>query len=344
MTDNSTSKHVYVTGAGFSRAFNSSSPLLIDDFGNEELEDRFRSLVVASEIFEAERKRNLHDHINIERLMTRLDQLMPYDYSAGVVNEYEFLLSELKQHLVARVKRARDVEPTNELITDVAKLCISQNATCITFNYDDLFDEALYRTSSWNPAWGYGFYCRGSRTVTSQVQVDEQDSQTLLLKLHGSVNWYPKLGASQPFAIDAIVHHVDWLNVDLGRFAGTRTDLNRHLEDSPMVVPPVVSKSALSVEPILRLVWTRAYEELVNATTVIFIGYSLPSSDTASYTMFAEALADLPATSIFVVGLENSEDGKNRLMSRYKELFGDIPDDHFELDGAVNWATRLKLQ
>ena len=78
--------HVAVTGAGFTRALVSNAPLLVDDFNNDALEDKIRGLPRASRLLEWERNENRSGHINIERLMTRLDSLMPYDFDQSQDN------------------------------------------------------------------------------------------------------------------------------------------------------------------------------------------------------------------------------------------------------------------
>ncbi len=69
---------VFVTGAGFTRALVQNAPLLIDDFGNDALADRVRGLPHASRLLEWERNRHRMGHIDVKRLMTRLESLMPY--------------------------------------------------------------------------------------------------------------------------------------------------------------------------------------------------------------------------------------------------------------------------
>ena len=72
-----------------------------------------------------------------------------------------------------------------------------------------------------------------------------------LLKLHGSVNWRPKLGHSGPVAVDAITHHHDWSGLmthspDIaGQIAG-------QLEPESVIVPPVLTKTSLAEQPVLR--------------------------------------------------------------------------------------------
>ena len=82
------SNHVFVTGAGFTRAFVPDAPLLVDDFDNDSLVDRVRGLPNASRLLEWERNQHPDGLISIERLMTRLDQLMPYDFNQNAADEY----------------------------------------------------------------------------------------------------------------------------------------------------------------------------------------------------------------------------------------------------------------
>ena len=107
--------HVVVTGAGFTRAFVPGAPLLVDDFNNDGLEAKVRGLPNASRLLDWERSLDERGRIDIERLMTRLDALMPYDHaeSAGnAANEYGFLLSRGPTYTAASfVQQERWVRP-----------------------------------------------------------------------------------------------------------------------------------------------------------------------------------------------------------------------------------------
>lgn len=172
---------VFVTGAGFTRAFNSASPLLVDDFNTEELVLKFKEFPRASKLLEQERMRHSEGFINIEYLLSRLNQLMPYDITNGSENEFQFLFTELKAHLLDRVAQARNTEATQIELKTFAEHCAATNATCITLNYDDFLDEALFGTNAWNRTRGYGFYCRSSTSVVDEVYSQYDDSDTLLL-------------------------------------------------------------------------------------------------------------------------------------------------------------------
>ena len=330
-----TRNHVVVTGAGFTRALVPGAPLLVDDFNNDDLEDKVRGLPNASRLLDWERSLHPRGDIDIERLMTRLDALMPYDYaeSAGnAANEYGFLLSELKRAFLGRLHEARTGDFRRAELELFAKYCEANGCCCITFNYDDFLDEALSHTGGWNPYWGYGFFCPSSGDTIANLEGLETDSILRLRKLHGSINWRPKLGYSSPVAIDSITHHHDWGGISL-----RRPQVGGHLEPEPVMVPPVLSKSSLVEQPVLRLVWSQAFASLETAHEVTFIGYSFPTTDMAARTLFSEALKDLPRDDINVVNLSREGTDAEATRRQYRLVLGDIPDKQFHFGGALEW-------
>ena len=331
--------HVIVTGAGFTRAVVPSAPLLVDDFSNDALEGKVRGLPNASRLLEWERNLHSRGHVDIERLMTRLDALMPYDYAedaGNAANEYAFLLSELKRAFLDRLHEARNGDIHREELNRFAEYCEANRCSCITFNYDDFLDEALALTGSWNPYWGYGFFCPSSLDTMASFDELETDSVLRLLKLHGSINWRAKLGYASPVAIDSITHHHEWAGISL-----RHPQVSGHLEPEPVMVPPVLSKSSLVEQPILRLVWSRAFASLESAHEVTFIGYSFPTTDMAARTLFYEALKDLPREDINVVNLSREESEAEFTRGRYRSVLGDIPDERFHFEGALEWMRGL---
>ena len=331
--------HVVVTGAGFSRALVPGAPLLVDDFDNAALQEKVRGLPNASRLLDWERSLHPSGHINLERLMTRLDSLMPYDYAenaGNAANEYRLLLSELRRAFLHQLQNARKGEIHREDLNRFAQFCGSNRCDCITFNYDDFLDEALEGTNDWNPYWGYGFFCPSSRDTVASGQEWIAYPDFLLLKLHGSINWRPKLGYASPVAIDSITHHHEWS--DLGY---VDPQIDGHLEPEPVMVPPVLSKSGLVEQPALRLVWSHAFAKLETAHEVTFIGYSFPTTDMAARTLFSEALKDLPREDITIVNLGREDSEADATRERYRTVFGDIPDGQFHFGGALEWIRGL---
>ena len=293
---------------------------------------------MASRVLEAERNRHRDGHIDIERLMTRLHELMPYDNRGSATDEFAFLLSELKRSFLKRIQGIMDGVGVVEEVAAFARHCANIGATCVTFNYDDLLDAAMSTTGRWNPNWGYGFFCRPSTSTVYDLTRGPRDSDLVLLKLHGSLNWWPRLGYSRPLALDAIVHHHSWKMSGPYRSWFPSEVVARHLEPEPIIVPPVLSKSDLVAQPALRLVWSLAFEHLSTADSVSFIGYSFPETDTAARALFEEALADLPPEAVTVVNLETDPNQTSALKARYRTVLGSIPDDCFFFDGACKWV------
>jgi hypothetical protein len=337
-------KRVFVLGAGFTRAFLPRAPLMVDDYDAPSLAQKFKDFEHASRILDWERARE-SDKLNIERLMTRLYGGMPYDFHQGANEELGMLLAELKKSFVHRIEDARKDADTGSLLA-FARFCVRNHVTCITLNYDDVLDEALYKVSYevggngneyWYPDGGYGFFCKSSEqcvheSIAAQMDID---ASMLLLKLHGSINWFPKLGYPQPYAIDALVHREQWLEK---QDPPTEQAVALHIEPEPFMVPPVLTKSAIVEQPVLRVIWHRAYQSLRNSSEVTFVEYSLPITDVSVTILLFEALQGLPPDRLRVVNIESE---KQMIEERYRKVLGAIPDENFEFNGALDWARSL---
>lgn len=329
---------VFVLGAGFTRAFAPESPLMVDDFGTDDIAGKIIGLPHASRVLEQERRRNHNGLVNIERLMTRLDSLMPYDFGQGAVDEFRLLLSEVRKGFRRKIESALTSDGfQKEALDEFVKNCHEMNVHFITFNYDDVLDRALFQGNNWHPSNGYGFLCLPSQNVFGPLYASTGESpKTLLLKLHGSVNWMPKAGYIEPFVMDAITHHAKWSESSNDPIDGSL--IPSHLEPEPLMVPPVLSKSGPVEQPVLRLVWRRAFELLAKARRVAFLGYSLPTTDTAAQTLFHEALEDFPMDDILVVNLSESASDQQAVRDRYRAVLGNIPDDRFDFRGVLEWS------
>jgi hypothetical protein len=126
----------------------------------------------------------------------------------------------------------------------------------------------------WHPDGGYAFFCRPSVSRVADAEMF-MDRSTPLLKLHGSINWRPILGARRPYISDAIVHHEPWLPTPPQAHGFNVDAIESLLEPEPFIVPPVLLKSVLTEEPILKFVWSEAATRMRNATSVTFVGYSM---------------------------------------------------------------------
>ncbi len=144
------------------------------------------------------------------------------------------------------------------------------------------------------------------------------------------------MGYASPVVIDGITHHQEWPDVGY-----VEPQVDGHLEPEPVMVPPVLSKSGLVEQPVLRLVWSLAFARPETAQEVTFIGYSFPTTDMAARTLFSEALKDLPRQDINIVNLGREESETETTQETYRSMFGDIPDGQFHFDGALDWIRGL---
>lgn len=159
---------------------------------------------------------------------------------------------------------------------------LSSADTILSFNYDWLIDETLRRTatSKWNPRRGYGVgaYSLGPKAAgtkywacvhPSSGKKHYPGSSMTLLKLHGSMNWFPVSADDEDPKIQL---RPRWWH-QKGNLAFE-------------IAPPEWNKPLRS--GIYRKLWPKARTALKDVRAIVFVGYSLP-------------VTDLPAQALFMV-------------------------------------------
>ncbi len=348
-------KTLFILGAGFTKAFVDEAFLSVDGghitasmrvkYSSET--HRYARTILDYEIAQG---------VDIERLMTRLHTYMPHDFERKCTQELEYLFHDIKDHFVNRLQKLKDDRTTlpNDLI-DFARWCINNEADCISFNYDDFLDHALWMHQKlgnyapwcpnkyWHPNSGYGFFCRPASSCIRDENLIMGSSAMLLLKLHGSINWRIKLGASDPYQLDSILHHETWSQQPVSKDVAPimyddPAEIEKHIKPERLLVLPVLQKTDIVQQPIFRRIWAEAFERLGKAERIIFIGYSMPRTDIATGFLLREALRDKKDITI-VNKVDPSSHESHALISAYQSVIPDITKDNFYFGGAIPWIT-----
>jgi hypothetical protein len=343
-------KTLFILGAGFTKAFIDEAFMLVDQSHVGDLPEKYsrEKHPYACDILEYEMNRG----VDIERLMTRLHSFMPHDFEKKSTHELDLLYHDLKDLFVKRLKKLKDDRTSLPAdLVQFAQWCIDNEADCISFNYDDFLDHALWAirgerdeaqfSKYWHPNSGYGFFCRPAYTCIWDHNILMRSSSMLLLKLHGSINWRIKLGASDPYQVDSILHFENWYPTENDVMPKIdRAAVENHLDPKSFIVLPVLQKSDLVQQPVFRRIWAEAYNRLERADRVISIGYSMPRTDIATGFLFGEALRkkhDIKVVNYVKRASPEYEKHRNALISAYQSVIPTLKEDQFDFDGALPW-------
>jgi hypothetical protein len=214
--------------------------------------------------------------LSMEGYLTRLEQL------TNVLDEYRFqgrpprnrfrlmrdnFLQVLAALLDESVGREPDCAYHKRLIDR-----LSVDDTLMSLNYDWLIDHSLMKLGlgKWNPRSGYGVktYAQGKRGTGTTYWACKDGKgrprypkRTIkLLKLHGSMNWFPVPNAQHRPRLE--MRQRWWHQNGRPRFE---------------ITPPEWNKKTRS--GVYLPVWRSARKALEKAKALVFIGYSLPETD-----------------------------------------------------------------
>jgi hypothetical protein len=292
---------VFVLGAGAS-AF-AGYPLAADllsfirNFNSREARTREKASRVISKLNDAEFQFSRHivrdpnGVANLEQLLTYLElyhsfpgtnfSLNPWDASDSAdirqVVTYRFL-----EYQYDLYKNTWTPDAQTGIVRKVSEAwanLVSPGDVIITFNWDILHEVILWPSGLWSYRDGYGFKCA--------TQGEEEDpSQTLILKLHGSVNWVQE-DETNPVAYIADVPDFFHDPRDSGtqpRHSESQADSGRKL------ILPTYLKDVSSNVALLSL-WTKAQCLIKEAREMVVVGYSLNPVDHPARLLFGTALS-----------------------------------------------------
>jgi hypothetical protein len=158
---------------------------------------------------------------------------------------------------------------TSSAYAEFAEKIVKPGDVVITFNYDDSLERELRRTGKWDISGGYGFPL-AARLVPSG---------TLLLKLHGSMNWLvpvPILGDCP------VIHQADLEHLGYSDFTTFTGHLYRNGGAIPCLILPDRKKRffygtsfGIEFSGFWDGLWAQATEAIKQSRHLVLCGYSL---------------------------------------------------------------------
>jgi hypothetical protein len=272
-------RHVFVVGAGFSKAINETMPSLIQ-LGTKIAADltvrpSFRLLPPAAQ-------RALEEGSipggDLESWLSNLANPAPYlseaeaHFNAGVFSE---IATVIGREIDASEHETLRSEAAPGWLHRLIHICNTVGATIVSFNYDTLIEHAAFQVGPTENRW--------------------PNVAFTLLKVHGSTNWWRTPGEVG----SEIERHPllpGWGFADSGHetSGGER-----------ILVPPVAVKGSYYEPGLIRREWQQARLALEGATKLFLAGYRLPANDLATTALISQHLKS--DTEVVLVNLDPSE-------------------------------------
>lgn len=267
-------RRIFVLGSGFSKSFLPSMPTLKDlnalipegipaEFPHfREYCERFLKLCNGG-----------REYLGIEQLATSIlsAQIFPSERERLYHASLRF---ELLRFIANSIRRDEALEPeAAAVLARFIRACVNcssegrRDTLLLSFNYDTLIERAVAADAELSktvfvdygvridPADRSSFRERGERTVD-------------LLKLHGSLNWYPVKGAND---------ELDLRNIC--QVEPTDRSFPIYCEDTPVYIPMAHAKESFLRGSLFNLLWAKADYYLKNAEEIHFLGYGFPKTD-----------------------------------------------------------------
>ena len=315
-------KRVFFLGAGFSKAIDSSYPLMDKLTENIKLKLGKESIVMH------------YDEIahliqnNVESLLTYLSTDFPWKKDVTKYSNhalYAAIIEKISEEFEILAEQSRNNQIANSIWINFANF-IKQNASdCnfITLNYDILLENLLLKPFLLEDNDKYvifkGFYrypidyicSRDESAITGGVYDGELPA---ILKLHGSANWF-WAGISPS---DTLYYRMWEDGENNNAFQGLK----------PYIIPPVMDKNAFYNHVAIHSLWQQAEKLLTDADEIYIIGFSFPQTDLSVKYLFQSALRKSKAK-IYGVNPDTEEE----LRVNYDKVFGNNKNVIYEYIG-----------
>lgn len=168
---------------------------------------------------------------------------------------------------------------------DLLVKAVCPNDVVMTLNYDTLIDNALV-AAGWNPKTGYGFPAKVSfEPNTKPKDKDQSTRNILLLKPHGSFNWFAK-GSFEN--LEKALESRPVSEVQIAKLP--RAYESRYKRLVRFFIPPLYSKFFRN--KFWSKLWVKTYQAARDADYFVIVGCSLIATDYHLRAILSKALTD----------------------------------------------------
>lgn len=303
-------KTAYLLGAGFSRAVSQHMPLL-EDLGRA-VAEAFRENEVLRGLLDQSETATIKDGKvplgDVETWLTSLASDQPFLPLTRNLQR-RVLYVELASVIALQIRNRQYLagqEPWAQWFDGLLAHWRAQKNDIITLNYDTLIESAsmTMHLREQDPKVRKELPLPNDLVGSFPPEPpqrggwgEEVMSSFSLHKLHGSTNWYGRLGSSDMLSIARF----DYMTSEWG---GEERPLGRAmtaLRDSlqVMILPPVADKSSLYGNATMSFIWQRALAALKEAGRLVVFGYSVPQTDPSILALLATGAS--PDTRITIV-------------------------------------------
>lgn len=277
---------VFILGAGFSRAVQPTMPTL-SDMGralSERLLSSHRYSAMLPGRIIARLQRGQIPGGNVEAWLSTLAERQPFLSESETAINYGLFLEVSRQlvEMVADPQRGFwGIAPS--WLHRLVRLWHRAQAVVTTLNYDTIVEESIYQLkvpglddNIVNAILGY-LPRSALPMMTGAASVDT----FRLIKLHGSIDWYwnPTDNTGDSLCkLPAIAPIPEARAALAGKV--------------PFIVPPLATKGPFYSLGVVRELWQRAAEGIINAPRIIVIGYSVPLTDLTIGALLSQTASD----------------------------------------------------
>lgn len=237
---------------------------------------------------------------SIEQLFD--DALAQRDY--GPLKKLSYRLMEADYHLATRLSSSENSNCYREFFERFA------GSNFMTFNYDSLPEIILHRAKRWHPHDGYGVSVKVEPFLRT-ADADNRDSTSLVLHLHGSFcvrtsetemrrNPGDAISWLEPLALPRYSFDPNSISHCFPLYRKTMSSTG-YVPIEERVIAPIPDKAQGLNQPFIKETYSKARSLVRESGTLIAVGYSFNSHDSASYRPILHALSESVDRSLVLV-------------------------------------------